>query len=90
MPSYEDRLGQMETVLKSSVGSVYYGEQHAGPRTPSAEVLKELSDSQYIVYDVLPAFFNHSDPMVSLGEFITLILLLLLTIGLSGVRGLRA
>jgi acetyl-CoA carboxylase / biotin carboxylase 1 len=35
-------------------------------RTPSAEVLKELSDSRYTVYDVLPAFFHHDDPMVSL------------------------
>jgi acetyl-CoA carboxylase/biotin carboxylase 1 len=30
-------------------------------------VLKELSDSRYTVYDVLPAFFNHEDPMVTLG-----------------------
>lgn len=36
-------------------------------RVPSAEVLKELSDSRYTVYDVLPAFFNHEDPMVTLG-----------------------
>ena len=36
-------------------------------RTPSAEILKELSDSQYTVYDVLPAFFSHRDPMITLG-----------------------
>jgi acetyl-CoA carboxylase/biotin carboxylase 1 len=29
--------------------------------------LKELSDSRYTVYDVLPAFFNHQDPIVTLG-----------------------
>lgn len=33
-----------------------------------AEVLKELSDSRYTVFDVLPAFFNHDDPMVRLGQ----------------------
>jgi acetyl-CoA carboxylase / biotin carboxylase 1 len=37
-------------------------------RTPSADVLKELSDSRYTVYDVLPAFFSHRDPMISLGK----------------------
>lgn len=34
-----------------------------------AEVLKELSDSRYTVFDVLPAFFNHDDPMVRLGQW---------------------
>jgi hypothetical protein len=37
-------------------------------RTPSAEVLRELSDSQFTVYDVLPAFFQHPDRMVTLGK----------------------
>ncbi|KAG6886203.1 hypothetical protein C0993_010765 [Termitomyces sp. T159_Od127] len=70
MPSYEERLVQMEAILKNSVYNNYYGEQgQEGPRTPSAEVLKELSDSRYTVYDVLPAFFNHEDSMVSLAAF---------------------
>ena len=85
MPSYEDRMVQMESVLKNSVTHNFYGELGRGPRyvlhltedtknsctarTPSAEILKELSDSQYTVYDVLPTFFNHADPMVSLGMF---------------------
>ncbi|KAH6919057.1 acetyl CoA carboxylase [Coprinopsis sp. MPI-PUGE-AT-0042] len=66
MPSYEERLAQMETVLKNSVSRHYYGEPDAATRTPSAEVLKELSDSRYTVFDVLPAFFGHQDPMVRL------------------------
>jgi len=41
---------------------------------PSAEVLKELSDSRYTVYDVLPAFFNHEDPMVTLGNLMSIFL----------------
>ncbi|KAG6891561.1 hypothetical protein C0992_004419, partial [Termitomyces sp. T32_za158] len=70
MPSYEERLIQMEAILKNSVHNNYYGEQgQEGPKTPSAEVLKELSDSRYTVYDVLPAFFNHEDSMVSLAAF---------------------
>lgn len=69
MPSYEERLVQMEAVLKNSVTNNYYGEQGLAPRMPSAEVLKELSDSRYTVYDVLPAFFNHEDPLVTLAAF---------------------
>ncbi|KAF9005958.1 acetyl CoA carboxylase [Cyathus striatus] len=68
MPSYEERLIQMESVLKNSVLSNYYGEQGQGPKTPSADVLRELTDSRYAVYDVLPAFFNHKDPMVILAS----------------------
>ncbi|KAF9054415.1 acetyl CoA carboxylase [Panaeolus papilionaceus] len=69
MPSYEERLGQMETVLKNSVTNNYYGESGMAPRTPTAETLKELTDSRYTVFDVLPAFFNHEDPMVRLAAF---------------------
>ncbi|KAF8636390.1 hypothetical protein AX17_003572 [Amanita inopinata Kibby_2008] len=69
MPSYEERKEQMEKILQNSVSNRYYGESENGPRTPSAEVLKELSDSRYTVYDVLPAFFNHQDPMVALAAF---------------------
>lgn len=69
MPSYEERLGQMEGILKNAVTPNLYGESTDGPRRPSAEVLKELSDSRYTVYDVLPAFFEHEDPMISLAAF---------------------
>ncbi|EGO20512.1 hypothetical protein SERLADRAFT_452608 [Serpula lacrymans var. lacrymans S7.9] len=69
MPSYEERLIQMEAILKTSVTSNFYGEQGGANRTPSPEVLKELSDSRYTVYDVLPAFFSHTDPMVTLAAF---------------------
>jgi acetyl-CoA carboxylase/biotin carboxylase 1 len=38
-------------------------------RTPSADILKELTDSQHTVYDVLPSFFNHQDPLVVFGMY---------------------
>ncbi|KAI5984263.1 acetyl-CoA carboxylase [Pisolithus albus] len=66
MPSYEERLVQMEAILKASVTSSVYGEQGAASGTPSAEVLRELSDSRYTVYDVLPSFFSHPDPHVTM------------------------
>ena len=36
-------------------------------RTPSTEILRELTDSRYTVFDVLPAFFANADPWVTLG-----------------------
>ncbi|KAF7770541.1 hypothetical protein Agabi119p4_6515 [Agaricus bisporus var. burnettii] len=70
MPSHEERRIQMETVLKNSVSNNYYGEAgQSGNRSPSADVLKELSDSRYTVFDVLPSFFSHSDPLVTLAAF---------------------
>ncbi|KAJ3520298.1 hypothetical protein NM688_g9183 [Phlebia brevispora] len=66
MPSYEERKAQMEGILKSSVKHTYYGEQESDVRTPSPEVLRELVDSNYTVYDVLPTFFKHEEPAVSL------------------------
>ncbi|KAK7060862.1 acetyl-coenzyme-A carboxylase [Paramarasmius palmivorus] len=71
MPSYEERLIQMEAVLKSAVTVHTYGEHGTSSRQmqPNADILRELSDSRYTVYDVLPAFFNHSDPMVAYAAF---------------------
>ncbi|KAJ7334069.1 acetyl-CoA carboxylase [Mycena albidolilacea] len=69
MPSYEERRVQMESILKAAVSNTHYGEQGHGPRVPAPEVLKELSDSRYTVYDVLPSFFNHEDALVTLAAF---------------------
>ena len=67
MPSYDERKTQMESILKSSVTNSFYGEQGNDVRNPATEVLRELVDSRYTVYDVLPTFFNHADPWVALG-----------------------
>ncbi|KAG2112773.1 hypothetical protein DEU56DRAFT_749298, partial [Suillus clintonianus] len=69
MTSYEERLIQMEAILKVSVSSSVYGESDTTNRqnnkfnvatlannifrAPSSEILRELSDSHYTVYDVL-------------------------------------
>ncbi|KIP02998.1 hypothetical protein PHLGIDRAFT_130424 [Phlebiopsis gigantea 11061_1 CR5-6] len=66
MPSYDERKSQMESILKASVNNSFYGEQGLTARTPSTEILRELVDSRYTVYDVLPTFFNHSDSWVTL------------------------
>ena len=68
MPSYEERKVQMENILKSSVRNNFYGEQGSGFTAPSIEVLRELIDSRYTVYDVLPTFFNFNEPTLVYGE----------------------
>jgi len=35
-------------------------------RIPSAEILRELGDSRWTVYDVLPTFFRHDDVSIEL------------------------
>ncbi|KAI0684026.1 acetyl-CoA carboxylase [Cytidiella melzeri] len=66
MPSYEERKAQMEAILKASISNSFYGEQGSGFKMPSVEVLRELVDSRYTVYDVLPTFFDHAETWVSL------------------------
>ncbi|KAH8116533.1 acetyl CoA carboxylase [Phellopilus nigrolimitatus] len=66
MPSYEERVVQMESVLRQSVTTSYYGEQGYDHRNPHPEVLKELTDSRHSVFDVLATFFSHEDPWIAL------------------------
>lgn len=66
LPSINERAGQMEHILKSSVVESRYGEQDWSHRAPNEEVLRELIDSRFTVFDVLPLFFAASDPWVSL------------------------
>lgn len=66
LPSLEERTAQMEHILRSSVVESRYGETGWEHREPDLEVLKEVVDSNYTVFDVLPTFFGHQDPWVSL------------------------
>jgi acetyl-CoA carboxylase/biotin carboxylase 1 len=66
MPSLEERTSQMEHILRSSVVESKYGEQGWDHRAPAYEVIKDVVDSRYTVFDVLPQFFGHKDPYVSL------------------------
>jgi acetyl-CoA carboxylase/biotin carboxylase 1 len=66
LPSLEERLSQMEHILRSSVVESRYGETGWEHREPDFGVLKEVVDSKYTVFDVLPRFFIHPDPWVTL------------------------
>jgi acetyl-CoA carboxylase / biotin carboxylase 1 len=66
LPSLEERAAQMEHILRSSVVESRYGETGWDHREPNLDVLKEVVDSKYTVFDVLPLFFSHPDPWVSL------------------------
>ncbi|EGC41773.1 acetyl-CoA carboxylase [Histoplasma capsulatum var. duboisii H88] len=66
LPSLEERVAQMEHILRSSVVESKYGETGWDHREPDLSVLKEVVDSKYTVFDVLPLFFGHQDQWVSL------------------------
>ncbi|KAF4119397.1 acetyl-CoA carboxylase / biotin carboxylase 1 [Geosmithia morbida] len=66
LPSLEERASQMEHILRSSVVESRYGESGWDHREPSLDVLKEVVDSKYTVFDVLTLFFAHEDPWVGL------------------------
>jgi acetyl-CoA carboxylase/biotin carboxylase 1 len=66
MPSLEERTAQMEHILRSAVLESRYGESGWDHREPDFDVIKEVVDSKHTVFDVLPQFFVHKDPWVSL------------------------
>ena len=66
LPSLEERESQMEHILRSSVVESRYGETGWDHREPDIDALREVVDSKYTVFDVLPKFFSHQDPWVSL------------------------
>ena len=66
LPSIEERATQMEHILRSSVIESRYGETGWDHRTPELNVIKEVVDSKFTVFDVLSKFFNHNDPWVVL------------------------
>lgn len=66
LPSLKERSDQLEHILRSSVVDHTYGEIGFERRTPKHEILKEVIDSRYTVFDVLPQFFHYSDPYVVL------------------------
>ncbi|KAI5781195.1 acetyl-CoA carboxylase [Geopyxis carbonaria] len=68
LPSMGERTSQMEHILRSSVVETRYGETGWEHRTPNVDTLREVIDSKYTVFDVLPTFFAHPDPWVSLAS----------------------
>lgn len=73
LPSLEDRTTQMESILKSSVtASVYGGDSEY--HEPDLNVLRELSDSQYTVYDVLHQFFGSPATHLAFASLVTYVL----------------
>lgn len=66
LPSYEERMIQLEQLLKAATTTSYYGEAGMGHRLPSSDILKEVTDSRYTVFDVLTTFFDHEDPWIAL------------------------
>lgn len=71
LPSLDERLVQLEQILKASVTQTVYGETGPVVRSPRSDILKDVIDSRFTVFDVLPAFFQHSDSWVGLAALET-------------------
>lgn len=65
LPSVKERTEQIEHILKSSVVQTSYGATKPKRTEPNMDVLKDLIDSNYVVFDVLTQFLSHSDPAVA-------------------------
>lgn len=65
LPSVKERTEQIEHILKSSVVQASYGATKPKRTEPNMEVLKDLIDSNYVVFDVLTQFLSYSDPAVA-------------------------
>jgi acetyl-CoA carboxylase/biotin carboxylase 1 len=65
LPSIKERSDQLEHILKSSVVETRYGEIGSAHREPQLEILKDVIDSKYVVFDVLTQFLVHPDPFVA-------------------------
>ena len=71
LPSLEERAAQMEHILRSSVIETRYGETGWDHREPELDIIREVIDSRFTVFDVLTKFFGHQDPWVSLAALET-------------------
>ncbi|KAH3903567.1 acetyl-CoA carboxylase ACC1 SCDLUD_001209 [Saccharomycodes ludwigii] len=60
LPSISERTAQVEHILKSSVVKASYG-SNARRSEPDLNILKDLIDSNYVVFDVLSQFLNDND-----------------------------
>lgn len=73
LPSLEDRKAQMESILKASVSYSNYGSDDEYHK-PNVNILRELADSQYSVYDVLHAFWGARKPAIAFAALVTYVL----------------
>lgn len=65
LPSVKERTEQVEHILRSSVVKTTYGDSHPRRSEPDMQILNDLIDSNYVVFDVLMNFLIHSDPSVA-------------------------
>lgn len=65
LPSVKERTEQVDYILRSAVTKTSYGELHPRHTKPNLEILKDLIDSNYVVFDVLLQFLSHPDPVIA-------------------------
>ncbi|KAG7708330.1 hypothetical protein KL914_002056 [Ogataea haglerorum] len=66
LPSIKERSDQLEHILRTSVVETKYGETTvAKHRLPDMEVIRDVIDSNYVVFDVLTQFLCSADPWIA-------------------------
>ncbi|ORX97892.1 acetyl-CoA carboxylase [Basidiobolus meristosporus CBS 931.73] len=66
LPSYEQRMSQMERILRSAVTDTIYGIGEEVFREPSYDSIKDLIVTNYFMFDVLQNFFYHENGWIAL------------------------
>lgn len=65
MPSIKERSDLLEHILKSSVVNTQFGTTGTEHKLPDINIIQDVIDSKYTVFDVLTQFLNSSDPWVA-------------------------
>lgn len=65
LPLIQERLDQLEMILRSAVTSTAYGEVHAH-RAPELAKIREVVDLKHTVFDVLLQFLVHHDTWIGM------------------------
>ncbi|KAK9765298.1 acetyl-coenzyme-A carboxylase, variant 3 [Basidiobolus ranarum] len=66
LPSYEQRMSQMERILTSAVTDTIYGIGEEVYREPRYDSIKDLIVTNYFMFDVLQNFFYHENGWIVL------------------------
>lgn len=66
LPSIQERLDQLEHILRSLVLESSYGEVFAKHREPKLSIIQDVVDSKHTVFDVLSQFLVNSDEWVAI------------------------
>ena len=65
LSSVKERTEQVEHILRSSIVKTAYSDSHPKLTEPDMQILNDLIDSNYVVFDVLMNSLIHPDPAIT-------------------------